>query len=154
MPKQNLNVDLQVGDDVSHVVAQVPEGQVACLLGQVSGPPCLATHDPPGPLQVHLDALQPQQILEHHIVLGQDLHSALYTQFQQVLEHHVVLGQALQSEWMLSVKCCNTHSRSRGRAAAAAITGTRCTGPKSAVSTVLICRVLTMHTADATCSFL
>ena len=69
----NLDIDLQVGNDVSHVVAQVPEGQVARLLGEIPGPPCLTAHHPPGPLQVHLDTLQPQQVLEDHIVLGQNL---------------------------------------------------------------------------------
>lgn len=37
----HLDIDLKVGDDVGHVVAQVPEGQLPCVLGEVPRPPCL-----------------------------------------------------------------------------------------------------------------
>ena len=70
----DLDIDLQIGNDVSHVVAQMPQGQAARVQGQVPGTPCLPPHHGPAALQVHLDALQPKQVLEHNIVLGHDLH--------------------------------------------------------------------------------
>lgn len=69
----DLNIDLQVSNDVGHVMSQVPQGQSSCMQGQVPGPPCLPPHNSPTALKISLNALQPQQILENNIVLDHDL---------------------------------------------------------------------------------
>lgn len=69
----DLNIDLQVSNDVGHMVSQVPKGQSSCMQGQVSGAPCLSPHDSPTALKISLNALQPQQVLEDNIVLGHHL---------------------------------------------------------------------------------
>lgn len=71
----DLNIDLQVSNDVGHVVSQVPQGQSPCVQGQVPGAPCLPPHNSPTALKISLNALQPQQVLEHNIVLGHHLQS-------------------------------------------------------------------------------
>lgn len=46
----DLDIDLQIGNDVSHVMTQVPQGQAARMQGQVPGTACLAPHDSPAAL--------------------------------------------------------------------------------------------------------
>ena len=69
----DLNIDLQVSNDVGHVVSQVPQGQSSCMQGQVPGAPCLPPHDSPTALKISLNALQPQQVLKHNIILSHHL---------------------------------------------------------------------------------